>query len=97
MKKVIGLTDIVAVKGANNYSEVILDTKERYLCDQSLGSLLKEIPDRFFRIHKSYLVDFNQVESIRSSQSGGKIIRLRNQLEIPVGRKFIKELKHRIL
>lgn len=97
VKRLVALTDVVAIKGANNYSEIILQNKERYLCDKSLSSIMKEASEQFTRIHKSYLIDFDQVAGLRSNPHGGKTIVLKNQLEVPVGRKFSKEVLSRLV
>lgn len=91
-KKLVMLSEVVAIKGANNYSELILMNQERYLCDKSLGKLMEEVPAHFARVHKSFIVDLRRVDTIRTNRAGGRVLTLKNQLELPVGRTYKYEV-----
>lgn len=95
-KKMVLLSEVVAIKGANNYTELILANQERYLCDQSLKQISENVPDYFLRIHKSYIVDLRRVDTIHTNRAGGKVLTMKNQIEFPVGRAYKHDLIDRL-
>lgn len=99
-KKVVLLSEVVAIKGANNYTELILMNQERYLCDQSMKQISEMMPDYYLRVHKSFIVDLRKVDTIHTNRAGGKVLTMKNQLQLPVGRAYkhdlVDRLNHRI-
>lgn len=91
-KKTIPLESVAVIKAANNYSIIVINSGETFLHDKSLLKLSSELPDNFKRIHKSYLVNFDQVEEVKNKTGGGKILLMKNKEEVPVGRVYQKEL-----
>ncbi|MCV9385676.1 LytR/AlgR family response regulator transcription factor [Reichenbachiella ulvae] len=96
-KRLLALSEICAIKGANNYAEIILDNQNHYLSDKSLGKIMQEVPNHFVRIHKSYIVDFSKAQGLKSNESGGKILCVSNGMEFPVGRTYVKSIKERLI
>ncbi len=88
----IPLETVTLIKAANNYSIIVLQTGKTFLHDKSLLRLSSELPENFKRIHKSYLVNFDQVEQIKNKTGGGKLLWMKNGEEVPVGRVYQKEL-----
>ncbi|MDW3195042.1 MAG: LytTR family DNA-binding domain-containing protein [Cytophagales bacterium] len=91
-KKSIPLESVALIKAANNYSIIVINSGETFLHDKSLLKLSSELPGNFKRIHKSYLVNFDQVEEVKNKSGGGKILLMKNMEEVPVGRVYQKEL-----
>lgn len=91
-KKSIPLENVALIKAANNYSIIMINSGETFLHDKSLLKLSTELPDNFKRIHKSYLVNFDQIEEVKNKTGGGKILYMKNKEEVPVGRVYQKEL-----
>jgi two-component system, LytTR family, response regulator len=82
----LDITDILWIQGASQYSRVHARTGE-FLIARSLSSLECELdPSRFFRIHRSAIVNANHVQEIRSSGEGRYNIHLRSGLSLPMGR-----------
>jgi len=78
---------------------VITFLKESKINEVTLRNTLKNIQGQlsgnpFFRCHQSYLVNTNQIENV-SGNAQGLRLQLKNvgDTEIPVSRKYIKELK----
>lgn len=94
-KKSIPLQTVAMVKAANNYSIIVLSSGETFLHDKSLLKLSSELPDNFKRVHKSFLVNIDQVEQVKNKPGGGKILQMKNEEEVPVGRVYQKELTAR--
>lgn len=68
-------------------------TNERVVKTYSkLSAILDRLPSNFIKLHKSYVVNMDQIRSYRPNQ-----VILNNNLEIPIGRKRIKEVRERIM
>lgn len=95
--QMIALEDINFIKGAGVYSELFLKNKQKKLHNKSLEKLSRELPASFQRIHKSYIVDLQNVKRI-IVQSGGKYqCELMNSERIPLSRSKYRELKSQLL
>lgn len=83
-KKVkIFINDILYLEALQNYTILVTETEKHHVL-MTLGSLLesKEF-SHFIRIHKSYAVQKEHIVSIEA-----KIITLKNEMTIPVGRSY---------
>jgi two-component system, LytTR family, response regulator len=76
--KFLRLADIVMIKGDGAYSEVLLRDGEKILASKNLKhfeEMLEGIP-RFFRSHKSYIINVHEV--IEYSKSDGGVILMKD-------------------
>ena len=94
-KKSIPLDSVVCIKAANNYAIIEILSGETFLHDKSLLKLSEELPENFRRIHKSYLINFDQIEHVNNKPGGGKILHMKNGEYVPVGRVYQKALTAR--
>ncbi len=80
------VNDISWIQGASQYSRV--HTKDgEYLLSRTLHSLEGELdPRKFFRIHRSAIVNAAHVREVRSSGDGRYSIHLAGGLTLPMGR-----------
>lgn len=75
---------------------VIHTTGGEYAENLTLGDYEKRLDNRnFFRIHKSFLVNLNYLESLFPWNNNSFAVHMRgiNQTELPVGREKLKELR----
>ena len=80
------LADIFYIEGMNNY--VIFHTEnKRHVVYRSITDLLMELDQRFVRIHKSYVINKDKVESF--SKEGVNLL----DKEIPVGKTYRQSLE----
>jgi two-component system LytT family response regulator len=80
------VSDISWIQGASQYSRVHTRSGE-YLLSRTLASLECELdPKRFFRIHRSAIVNAAHVREVRSSGDGRYNIYLHGGLALPMGR-----------
>ena len=78
--------DISWIQGASQYSRVHTKNGE-YLLSRTLSSLEGELdPCRFFRIHRSAIVNATHVREVCSSGDGRYSIHLNDGLSLPMGR-----------
>jgi len=89
----IKVKDILYIKGAGGYSEVCMIDKTTYLHDKNLDKLLALLPENIIRIHKSYLVDIEQIQSLKTYPGSKYEVLLKNGSNLPVSRQRVKKLK----
>jgi PAS domain S-box-containing protein len=80
--------DIVYLKGAKDYTEIVTSSGKQYLCNGSLGSWEKRLFSQgFIRVHRSYIVN---METIHSWQHSGNVIilNMRDGEQITVSRGY---------
>jgi two-component system LytT family response regulator len=82
----LNVDDIIWIQGASQYSRVHSKTGE-FLLSRSLSALECELDPRcFFRIHRSAIVNADQVQEIRTSGDGRYNVFLRSGPILPLGR-----------
>jgi two-component system LytT family response regulator len=82
----LDVADIVWIQGASQYSRVHAKAAE-YLLSRTLASLETELdPRRFFRIHRSAIVNAAHVREVRSSGDGRYTVHLQNGQALSMGR-----------
>jgi two-component system LytT family response regulator len=90
------VSDISWIQGASQYSRVHTKSGE-YLLSRTLASLECELdPKRFFRIHRSAIVNAAHVREVRSSGDGRYNIYLHGGPALPMGRAR-REILERLL
>ncbi|MBV1920775.1 MAG: LytTR family DNA-binding domain-containing protein [Pseudomonadales bacterium] len=89
----VPLANLCFVKGADNYSELNLNNEKTYLHDKSLEKISKILPERFVRIHKSFLVDLNQVSKISLKTGSYYEVEMFGGKRLPIGRTRYKQVK----
>jgi PAS domain S-box-containing protein len=78
--------DILFVKAENVYSKVVTSQGE-YFCDLSLGTLEEGLAqDRFYRIHRSYLINIGKVKKVIRETSTHTLIMENNETRLPISR-----------
>jgi DNA-binding LytR/AlgR family response regulator len=95
--RLINLAEVIYIKGAGIYTELHLKNRQNELHDKSLELLQQILPHKFERIHKSYLVNFEQVEKILTNSGSRYSVLLKTGEILPVGRSKYKELKNKII
>ena len=79
----IALTDIVYIEGLDDYLKIHLAAGHPVVARMTMKSILEKLPPNdFIRIHRSYIVPFNRIESYRN-----KLVTIAGQ-EIPTGSSY---------
>ena len=89
--KVIPLEEIKYFKSANIYVELHLQNDHTIIYDKSIKQLIPLLPANYYRIHKSYIVDRDKIESIKSLGGGKYRVILKNGECLPVSRHKINQ------
>lgn len=82
----LNVADISWIEGANQYCKVHSAHGE-YLLSKTLAALEPELdPSRFFRIHRSAIINGEHLSEVHSDGTGRYFVRLRSGEELPLGR-----------
>jgi two-component system LytT family response regulator len=83
--KMVHIDDIAYLQAESNYTRVHLVDKKMYLVSKTLKEMENMFHfDQYFRAHKSYLVNLNQVDRYIRGQ-GGYLV-MKSNIQIPVAR-----------
>jgi len=91
--QVVPIEEIRFFKSANIYVELYLKNNQVVIYDKPMKHLIPLLPSNYFRIHKSFIVNIETIEKIRTSGGGQYKIILKSGDCLPVSRNKIKELK----
>ena len=92
----IEVETILYAKAAGHYCELYTSETEFVLFDNTIDKFIKQVPIRFMRVHKSYAVQSNLIRSYQSFSGGKHELTLPNEIKIPVGRTYYKDVKAQI-
>lgn len=82
----IDVSDIVSISGAQDYSEVAT-SRGRHLVRLSLGEFEARLdPERFLRVHRSAIINFERLERVESAGGGRMIAWMSNGESVAVSR-----------
>jgi DNA-binding LytR/AlgR family response regulator len=87
----IALNEIAYIEGLDDYIKIhtVGRMKPPLLTLMSLKSIMEKLPpDRFMRVHRSFIIPLRKITSIRN-----KIICLDRE-KVPLGDKYVDELRH---
>ena len=82
--------DIIAVRAADDYCDVLLTDGRTLLVTQTLARLLDTLPPRFMRVHKSHAVNRAHVTGATPRPGGGTLLMMSDNSEVPVGRAYAR-------
>lgn len=92
--RVIPLTEIRYFKSANIYTELHLNVDHILIYDKSIKQLMPLLPSNYLRIHKSFIVNLDNIESIQTLGGGKYRVVLKSGECLPVSRHKISQLKN---
>lgn len=93
---ILPIDNILYFKAANYYSEAVLNNGDVEILDKSLDRLVQILPSRFFRTHRSCIVDMNYIESFTPVINGSSRLTLKNGEHLPVSKRRYKELRDKM-
>ena len=91
----VAVPDIDYITASGPYAELHVGG-ETHLIRERMQALEERLdPDRFFRIHRSAIVQLDRIESLRR-QDGEMVVHLRSGVELPVARNRREELERKL-
>lgn len=91
--------EIIYFKASEKYVEVYTRNGEKHLTEQSLINLEQTLPDSFFRIHRSIIINTNEILEVKK-YLGGRFIFVMEDVsrsEVISSRSYTNEIKTTIL
>jgi hypothetical protein len=102
--ELIDSEQIAYCKAAGDYVELYLDANKQILFSGNLKELESQLPSTFLRVHRSYLVNMDYIQSLSSKAShnqkktvaGGGFLTLKGAYEVPVSRRIMPQVRNAI-
>lgn len=91
--QVISVSDIQYFKALGSYIQLFLKNGEMEFADKPLTQLMQILPQRFVRIHRSYIVDIEQIATYGHCGGGTYQVTLTDGTTIPLNRQAHKLLQ----
>jgi DNA-binding LytR/AlgR family response regulator len=92
----IPIDSVVAIHGADDYSEIETQGGGRHLHKKSLAVLEKLLPADFHRVHRSHIANLRLAVRMVTGEGPRRLL-MSNGTELPVSRRFAKQLEARFL
>ena len=86
----IHFKDILYLKSAHVYIEIILKNHQKMVVRTSLNDILEKLDESFIRIHRGYIVNTQHLSQINHSS-----VKIYNE-ELPIGKKYREDIVKRI-
>jgi DNA-binding LytR/AlgR family response regulator len=83
--ELVELERVLAIRGADDYTELVLDDRSTRLCEKTLAGLERVLPPRFLRVHRSWIVNLDRVRSWAPAPGGRATIDVGGAI-VPIGR-----------
>jgi DNA-binding LytR/AlgR family response regulator len=84
------------IKAEDKYTFIHTDDKD-YIISFTLKELERRLdPEKFIRVHRSYIVNFGHIASIHRWFGGRLLLKMKNQQEITVSLSYITAFKQKI-
>jgi len=93
--ELVELERVVAIRGADDYSELMLVDGETRLHERSLTDLERVLPDGFMRVHRSWIVRLDRVRGWEP-RPGGRAVLTLDGTSVPVGRTYRRAVLERL-
>jgi DNA-binding LytR/AlgR family response regulator len=92
----IQIESVVAIHGADDYSEIETQGGRKHLHKKTLATLERLLPPDFCRVHRSHIANLKHAIRL-TTEEGGRRLLMSNGTQLPVSRVLVKELAARFL
>ncbi|TMM32459.1 response regulator transcription factor [Polaribacter aestuariivivens] len=86
----ISFDEILYMKSAHVYIEMILKNGTKHVVRTSLNDILQRLNDKFVRIHRGYIINTKYLEQINHT-----FVKINNE-ELPIGKKYREAIVKRL-
>lgn len=93
----VALDQIVAIHGADDYSELETTAGQRLLHRKSLNALAAELAEPFVRVHRSHIVNLQFASALTRSESGGWHLHIKHGGAVKVSRRVLETLRKKLV
>lgn len=95
--ELIPFEELLYVRGADNYTEIVLNDGRRELHDETLATLSLRLWRDFERVHKSYLARVDAMRRLAPRHGNHYAIELSSGDVLPVGRTYYRAVRERLV
>ncbi|NZA25556.1 response regulator transcription factor [Luteimonas sp. SJ-92] len=88
----VAVGTVVAIHGADDYSEIETSDGRRHLHKKTLTMLGRVLPENFLRVHRSHIVNLRFAEGMDIESGGRRVLHLSNGSSVPVSRSHAGKL-----
>mgnify|MGYP002350951452 FL=1 len=92
--RIVNTDEIIYLEADSNYTTLYLADGKRIIATRTLGEFEKILDDRFFRTHKSVIININFLLGYSSFQ--GSTVEMKNGANLIISRRKVLELRDRI-
>ena len=92
----IAIDSVVAIHGADDYSEVETLGGQKHLHKKTLAALERLLPPDFCRVHRSHIANLKHAIRLTTGEGGRRLI-MSNGTQLPVSRMLAKDVEARFL
>jgi len=86
----IPLADILYIEGLADYLKIFIRDRKTVVARMTMNDMVEKLPLKdFIRVHRSFILPFNRIESVRSNSI------ILPETEIPIGKTYIKNFNSR--
>ena len=93
----VSCDSICFVKGARDYVEISLLDERSVLHNETLTIMEEKLPVTFLRVHRSYIVNKQFIQSLQKLPSGGGHLLLSTGATVPVSRRIMPKIKKQLM
>ena len=84
----VDVVDIAYLEGMRDYVKIVKKDDSTIVTHSTLKNMLEDLPDNFLRVHKSFIVNIDNMATIF-----GNMIELKNiQFKVPIGKQFKEDV-----
>ncbi len=85
----IPVREVEAIEAAGNYMQLHSADGQPHVVRETMDELAERLdPQRFIRVHRSWIVNVDQIHELQQWFHGGQCLVLRRGRKVPVGRKY---------
>lgn len=93
----LAVDDILFLEASGDYT-VITTKSDQYVSSSGIGRLEELlIPDIFFRVHRSTIINIHHLKEIEKHFNGGMIAKMHNGKTFPVSRTYAKMIRRKVV
>ena len=93
----LAVDDILFLEASGDYT-VITTKTDQYVSSSGIGRLEELlIPDIFFRVHRSTIINIHHLKEIEKHFNGGMIAKMHNGKTFPVSRTYAKMIRRKVV
>ncbi len=93
VREIVDLGEVLVIRGADDYAELVLAGGATKLLGETLASLAERLPDDFLRVHRSAIVNLAGVKGVARRSGGGLEVTLSDGSAVAVGRSYTRAVK----